>query len=206
VSSLPGSTSLPASRRRARLVAPLGAIALLLPLLVAFHWHHLGWRDEHRNYPPTPHGYHQIVRTFGRPCSANSHDQHMRWRAHDNGKYYRITFHRKLGGIRTTMVGGEGGRSTNIDNDVYGHIKNEHLDNYVRSGIWGYACRFIAGTSKWSTHAWGIAVDISSRFEPCCNNYHSRVNRHHAWIWKNHRWTWGKSFGDPMHFQYAEDY
>jgi hypothetical protein len=26
-------------------------IAVVLPLIVAFHWSRLGWRDEHVNYP-----------------------------------------------------------------------------------------------------------------------------------------------------------
>ena len=28
-------------------------IAVVLPLLVGFHWARLGWRDEHVNYPST---------------------------------------------------------------------------------------------------------------------------------------------------------
>jgi hypothetical protein len=27
------------------------AIAVMLPMIVAFHWSRLGWRDEHVNYP-----------------------------------------------------------------------------------------------------------------------------------------------------------
>ena len=204
--SRPGSTTSPPLRRPAWWVAVLAVLAVLIPLTLGFHWSKKGWDDEHRSYPPLPHGYRDIVDVFGQPCNAASHDQSMRWSAHDTGDMYRIEFHKKLGGMRTDMVKGTGGSSTNLDNDVAGHIHNQHLDNYIRSGIWGYACRYIAGTTKWSTHAWGIAVDVSSRFEGCCSSYDSTVNYHHAPIWKNHRWTWGRSFGDPMHFQYAEDY
>jgi hypothetical protein len=30
------------------------AIAVVLPLIVAFHWSRLGWRDQHVNYPSHP--------------------------------------------------------------------------------------------------------------------------------------------------------
>lgn len=162
---------------------------------LGWHWKKWGWRDQHRSYPGKPSGYQQIVNRFGEPCSARARANKMYWRAADTGDYYPVYFHRRLGGSR----------SSNLDNDVRGHIGNQHLDRYVKSGIWGYNCRYIGGTRKWSTHAWGIAVDVSSRREPNGQCY-SRVNHNHAPIWKNHRWTWGKKWCDPMHFQYASNY
>ena len=202
-----GARTASAARARfSRVVALLVSLVLVLPLVVGFHWVKLGWRDQHDHYPKRPTGYRQIVHEFGRPCGRNANWNRMKWRAADNHVWYPVLFHRKLGGVKTRMVSGERGRSTNLDNDVYGHIQNRHLGRWVKSGIFGYACRFIAGTRKWSTHAWGIAIDVSARYEPCCNNFTSSVNRHHASIWKDHRWTWGRSFGDPMHFQYADGY
>jgi len=29
-------------------------------------------------------------------------------------------------------------------------------------GVWGYACRLIAGSTKWSVHSWGAAVDTNT--------------------------------------------
>ena len=113
----------------------------------------------------------------------------------DNGVWYQVVYHRRLGGSV----------STNLDNDVRGHIGNQHLDPYVKSGIWGYNCRFIEGTNKYSTHAWAIAVDVSSRYEPLGQCY-STTNYHHDQIWRDHRWTCGKQWCDPMHFQYASGY
>ncbi|HZD18821.1 MAG TPA: M15 family metallopeptidase [Actinomycetota bacterium] len=129
----------------------------------------------------------------------------MSWRASDNGVTYSFRFHRKLGGYPTEMVPNKGGRSTNLDNDVYGHIQNDHLQPYVRHGIYGYTCRYIRGTSKWSTHAFGIAIDVSSaeEYQGKCS---SSVNRYHKHIWEGHKWYWGLAFCDPMHFQYATGY
>jgi hypothetical protein len=52
--------------------------------------------------------------------------------------------------------------STNLDNDVKGHIHNKHLDDFIRHGIYGYNCRYIDGTTKYSTHAWGSGSICSS--------------------------------------------
>lgn len=180
-------------------------VALLVPFSLAFHWSNLGWRDKHYNYPSRPNGYTQIVNRFGQPCSANASAISMIWVAADTGTTYSFTFHRKLGGYPTEMVGNKGGASTNLDNDVYGHIQNAHLQPYVEHGIYGYFCRYIKNTTLWSTHAFGIAVDVSSaeEYEGKCN---STVNYNHASIWQSHNWYWGLAFCDPMHFQFATGY
>lgn len=194
-------------RRRRRLlpVAVLSAVLAVSPLLVAWHWARAGWRDWHRNYPATPTGYSQIVNRFGQPCNADASAVWMNWPASDNGHTYQPRFHRKLGGYPTEMVSDKGGRSTNLDNDVYGHIQNEHLAQYTKSGIWGYFCRYIRNTTTWSTHAWGIAIDVSASYEPMGQCY-STVNENFAHIFRNHGWRWGLDFCDPMHFQYAFGY
>lgn len=181
------------------------AIAVVAGPAGAGDWRQRGWRDRHYRYPGKPSGYSEIVKRFGQPCNARARKIAMRWRAADNGVRYTVRFHKRLGGFPTEMVSDKGGRSTNLDNDVYGHIKNQHLSRYVLSGIWGYNCRYISGTTSWSAHAWGIAVDVSSAHEPngqCV----SEVNKHHARIWRYHRWKWGRAWCDPMHFQYARDY
>ncbi len=192
-------------RRHRRRAIPLIAVSLAVPLLLAWHWARLGWRDWHYNYTATPYGYTQIVNRFGQPCSAAASAISMSWQAADTGAWYTFRFHRKLGGYPTEMVGNQGGWSTNLDNDVYGHIRNNHLTSYVKHGIWGYYCRYIGGTTKWSTHAFGIAVDVSSAEEWLGKTY-STTNYAFAPIFQSHGWTWGLSFSDPMHFQYASGY
>ena len=193
-------------RRRVRMaLSVLAVAALVLPLTVGFHWARLGWTDRHYNYPSRPDGYTQIVNRFGQPCSADARAISMQWTAADNGLSYAVTFHRKLGGYPTTMVPDKGGKSTNLDNDVYGHIQNGHLQPYVKHGIYGYACRVISGGTNWSTHAFGIAVDVSSA-EEYMGKCTSTVNTYHASIWQQHSWYWGLAFCDPMHFQYATGY
>jgi len=195
------------SRRRAlqRIVLPLGLLAVA-PLMVGWRWIGLEWRDWHYNYPAKPSGYDQIVNRFGQPCSSNARAISMPWPAADNGVTYTVVFHKKLGGHPTEVVTDKGGSSTNLDNDVYGHIQSLHLLQYVKSGIFGYACRTKrTDSSAWSTHAWGIAIDLSSAYEPL-GQCTSTTNFNFSSIFKDHGWTWGKSWCDPMHFQYASDY
>jgi hypothetical protein len=180
-------------------------VLVVAPLLLGWHWAKLGWRDWHYNYPATPKNYTQIVKRFGQPCNAKASAITMSWPAADNGVTYTFSFHKKLGGYPTEMVVGQGGKSTNLDNVVYGHIQNDHLIGYTRSGIWGYYCRYINGTTQWSTHAFGIAVDISASYEPQ-GQCSSTVNTNFAFEFLNHGWRWGLDFCDPMHFQYAFGY
>jgi hypothetical protein len=180
-------------------------VAVLAPLLVGWHWAKAGWRDRHYNYPAVPSGYTQIVNRFGEPCNSNTHAVWMRWHEADTGVDRYITFHRKLGGYPTEMVSDKGGRSTNLDNDVYGHIQNDHLGTYTKYLVSTYACRRKRTNDEWSTHAWGIAIDISSKYEPM-GQCSSTTNKNFAYVFRNHGWTWGLSFCDPMHFQYATNY
>jgi D-alanyl-D-alanine carboxypeptidase-like protein len=190
---------------RAKALVSLAVVVALAVPLVGWHWSRLGWRDAHVNYPSRPSGYTQIVNRFGQPCSSASSAISMSWRAADTGQTYSFRFHRKLGGYPTAMVSNKGGSSTNLDNDVYGHIQNDHLQPYVEHGIWGYVCRTKRTSNEWSTHAFGIAIDVSSA-EEYMGKCSSSVNRYHAPIWQGHGWYWGLAFCDPMHFQYADGY
>lgn len=187
----------------------LSALLILsaAPSADAYHYYSEGWRDKHVYYPTLPSGYSQIVSVFGQPCNSNSTANAMNWRAANNGVTYVVRYHYKLGGYGTKHGGtGSTTRSSNLNHDIRGHITNEHLNPKILSGIWGYNCRYISGTTKWSTHAWGIAVDINSQYESTTDTTcHPNTNAV-APIWKNHRWIHGASFKDCMHFQYATNY
>ena len=70
-------------------------IAVVVPLIAAFHWGQLGWRDRHENYPSRPSGYAQIVNRFGQPCNAEARAISMRWRAADNGVTYSFRLYNR---------------------------------------------------------------------------------------------------------------
>ncbi|MFM8944540.1 MAG: M15 family metallopeptidase [Actinomycetota bacterium] len=189
-----------------RLRTPIVALALATPLALAAALNPTGWRDLHANYPGVPQSYTQLVDRFGNPCSAAASAIALRWRAADDGVTYTVRFHRRLGGMATAIVADQGGRSTNLDNDVYGHIAFSSLASAARHGIYGYACRAKrSDPTQWSVHAFGAAVDISSAIEPM-GQCTSVVNYRIAPTFQGHGWTWGLSFCDPMHFQYVVNY
>ena len=68
----------------------LVSAAVILPLLLAFHWGQQGWRDRHYNYPSRPDGYTQIVNRFGQPCSSQARAISMSWQAADTGKTFSL--------------------------------------------------------------------------------------------------------------------
>lgn len=81
-------------------------------------------------------------------------------------------------------------------------LNERHLDD------WGYNCRRIAGSSTWSKHAWGIAVDLDA------DENAQGVPPQQSEIWHKgkravlileHAFTWGGRFSypDPHHFEAA---
>lgn len=154
-----------------------------------------GWEDQHAGYPTSPSGVEAIRREFGSPCSSDSQANVFVFVAADDGKPYRVGFHRRLGGAA----------SSNLDNDIPGHIERLRLSPSLKHGIWGYVCRFKRDADEYSTHAWGIAVDINSAHEVPGQDCRSIPEAMGA-VWENHRWRWGADWKDCMHFQYASGY
>ena len=196
-------------RFRRSVVAVVALIVLAVtPTAHANHFYtYYGWRDKHVYYPPVPSGYSGITNVFGPPCNYRANDNMTYWTAQDDHKAYPVYYHYKLGGYGDFYDGsGSTTRSSNFNNDVRGHIRNEHYAPYITHGIYGYLCRKIRSSSKWSTHSWGIAVDINSAANPyptySCHGIPGGVFT----IFSNHGWLNGKSFGDCMHFQYARNY
>lgn len=196
---------------RARVVAALAIVFLFSSVLAnavaASHWGMKGWYDRRYNYPAVPNGLAAINNVFGDRCTADSNFNRFTWRAADNGVAYNVNFHKKLGGAPTPgWYNGNGGGSTNLYYDVRGTFANRHIDTKVLSGIWGYNCRQIAGSTKWSTHAWGIAIDTNSAYEHLGHVHSHTVDAQMVGIYETHNWTWGLGFRDAMHFQYATGY
>lgn len=216
-----------ALRRRLRSGTVVAAVAMwfiaaVLGATTAFagHYVYYGWVDEHRNYPPRPSGSTALNNVFGPACSGNAnYNRNVTWqgRVSSGGVgTYTPGYHKKLGGGTTAgFYSNTGGRSSNME-DVNGHLGNDHKlygdEGVVKGGIWGYNCRTISGTSRYSVHSWGAAIDINASYEqypdPDCqpNSFGSGVSAK----WENHNWYWGKYFGtgscDPMHFQYVTNY
>ena len=201
-------------RRRSQNSAGVLAVASLLVLIfstaaLAGHWTMYGWPHPHSGYVARPYGLSGLNATFGQRCTnGTSNITVLNWRADDNGVYYNVNVHKKVGGKPWPgWYPDKGGTSTNL-NDVHGHVNDAHLTANIKSGIWGYACRTIKNSTKWSAHAWGVAVDINSAYEHVGSTHkHSHsIPTSVANIWGSHSWYWGINFGDAMHFQYVTGY
>jgi hypothetical protein len=91
---------------------------------------------------------------------------------------------------------------------VFGEIyANGHWDllrNY--GGI--YNARQTRGGTKWSTHAWGIAVDLNTDTNQMGTK--GDMPREIIGVFKRHGFVWGGDWTgrsiDPMHFQFADGY
>lgn len=74
----------------------------------------------------------------------------------------------------------------------------------IRQGeTWGYAPRKVAGTNTWSTHAWGLAIDINAPANG--RGGQGDVPPEIVDMWRGHGFIWGGAwaFTDPMHFEFG---
>jgi hypothetical protein len=201
-----GPTRSPAPRRRrvARSISFVVCLAIVLAPAAALAGHLVGWVHNHGLIPARPNSYSGLVQRFGQPCSNAADDARSYWphqSARGVGGY--ITYNAYIG--------------QNISYNVRNHISAVHRDGATDYGVYGYVCRQIAGSTSWSTHAFGAAVDTNSYRNPQFQTYWNGIGadgRDHGTyipsVWQNHRFYWGLNFSsgrkDPMHFQFVTNY
>ncbi len=198
------SRSSAAHRRRSVGLIALSLAAVVAAPVVASAGHMPNWVHDHSLIPPRPSSYSGLVQRFGQPCSNAADDARSYWphqSARNVGGY--ITYNSYIG--------------QNIGYNVRNHISAVHRDGATDYGVYGYVCRPIAGSTSWSTHAFGAAVDTNSFRNPQFQTYWNGVgadgiNRgtYIPLVWQNHRFYWGLNFSsgrqDPMHFQFVTNY
>lgn len=150
---------------------------------------------SHYGFPAVPNGLNQITNTFGAACNSQANDNSAYRTDDDNGNGYWVRYHKELGPAG----------NSNALTSVFWHLQNEQFGS-EKEGIFGYNCRKISGTNKWSTHAWGIAVDTNT----VPNHQWLRHCHHHDLTWglrqdyKDHNFQ--EISCDAGHFQYATGY
>lgn len=89
---------------------------------------------------------------------------------------------------------------------VFDRIYAEGLWHHLETFGGCYNFRKISGSSKYSTHAWGIAVDLNAHLPKNQVKIPPRI----VAIFEDEGFTWGGDWKgasfDPMHFQYASGY
>jgi hypothetical protein len=188
----------------------LGAAAIvLLGATAATASHMSDWTHDHSSsaIPSRPQGYRELVDAFGQPCNSRANDARSYWPHQGNGDvpgyvYYHVRLERNIG--------------FNIRN----HIEAAHLNGALYPLIGAYNCRYISGTTQWSVHAFGAAVDTNSQRNPMGQDFWNGRGadgidhgRYVPDVWRGpdpgHHFFWGLNWPtrpDPMHFQFVTDY
>ncbi len=190
------------------LSAALGLSAFTAASALAGHMSE--WSHDHSKdgVPPRPSGLWQLNDVFGDRCSNRANNARTWWPHADpspggGGAY--VEYHTYL--------------ARNIGFNVRNHINAAHRDGALYPGIGAYNCRLIDGTTSWSVHAWGAAVDTNwqrnYRGQPYWNGRGADGENYGTYIpdvWRGnfpgHRFFWGLNWDnpDPMHFQYVTNY
>jgi hypothetical protein len=167
------------------------------------------WVHDHSSagIPPRPSGYTELVQTFGKPCSDAANDSRSYWPSQSarNVSGY-VYYHPYI--------------ARDVAYNIRNHVAHDKRDGAVDYLVGSYNCRYIDGTTEWSVHAFGAAVDTNSarnpRFQTFWNGKGADgkdYGRYLPDVWRGaypgHHFFWGLNWDnkpDPMHFQYVTDY
>jgi peptidoglycan hydrolase-like protein with peptidoglycan-binding domain len=140
-----------------------------------------------------PNGLTQIQRVFGKPGS-NIIGHAMR--AGKGGEVKTVYCHKKVAPVLAAVF-----------EDIFAAGLSEHIKSF--GGCYVYRKKRSNGTA-WSTHAWGISVDVNAEWNPMvkkrANMKVSDGQRIILPFFEARGFYWGGHFGDPMHFQYCTGY
>ena len=143
---------------------------------------------------------------FGPVCGDKANDARSYWPSQDQDGAGYVYYHSYIG--------------RDVGYNIRNHVEADHNNAAVRWLVGGYNCRYIAGTTSWSLHAWGAAIDTNSSLNPMGQDHWNgtgidgqKYGTYLPDIWRGpypgHKFFWGLNWDskpDPMHFQYATGY
>ncbi len=137
-----------------------------------------------------PDGLAAIKKTFGKPGTNIST---FAMRAGADGKMINVPAHKKVGPIFQAVF-----------EDIHKDGQSGHIHSY--DGCYVYRTKR-KNSKSYSTHAWGIAMDVNASSNPMKKNVKpSDSQKVLAPYFEKHGFYWGANFSDPMHFQYCTGY
>ena len=171
--------------------------------------HHMdGWVHDHSTtvIPARPDGIAEIQATYGPVCGDAANAGRSYWPSQSSSGAGYVYYHAYI--------------AKNVGGNIRNHVEADHQDGAVRYLVGGYNCRYISGTTSWSLHAWGAAIDTNSATNPMGQAFWNGVGtdgKNHGTylpdVWRGpypgHKFFWGLNWDtrpDPMHFQYALGY
>ena len=171
--------------------------------------HHMdGWVHDHSSdvIRARPDGLAEIQATYGPVCGDDANDGRSYWPSQSASGAGYVYYHSYI--------------AKNVGGNIRNHVNQDHRDVAVRYLVGGYNCRYISGTTSWSLHAWGAAIDTNSSTNPMGQDFwngHGSDGKAYGTylpdVWRGpypgHKFFWGLNWDsrpDPMHFQYALGY
>jgi len=171
--------------------------------------HHMDdWVHDHSTavIPARPDGLAEIQATYGPVCGNNANAGRSYWPNQSSSGSGYVYYHSFI--------------AKNVGGNIRNHISQVHREGAVRYLVGGYNCRYIAGSTSWSLHAWGAAIDTNSATNPMGQNFWNgtgtdgkNYGTYIPDVWRGpypgHKFFWGLNWDsrpDPMHFQYALGY
>ena len=199
-------SSRPATRvRRAGWIVTVFVSAAIAAPIAVHASHMVGWTHDHSGavIKARPVGYSALVATFGQPCNGAANDARSYWPSQSaRGVSGYIYYHPYI--------------DRNVSGNVRSHIEAAHRNPAVDYLVGAYNCRYISGSTSYSTHAFGAAIDTNSARNPMGQAYWNGIGSdgvnyasYLPTVWRNHNFYWGLYFStrpDPMHFQYVTGY
>jgi hypothetical protein len=141
-----------------------------------------------------PSGFNEIIATFGKPGDES------------NIEVFDLPYPLLYEGQRVTRSRAHR-LLVPVFKAVLTEIKSLGLDKAVKSYGGIYNFRAVRGSENYSTHSWGIAIDIEPAAYPLGSS--KRLPQAVVDVFAKHGFTYGGDFPgrkDPQHFQYAKDY
>jgi hypothetical protein len=187
------------------LVVTLSAVAIVRATGVAGAHPIEVWTHDHSSdvIRPRPDGLSEIQATFGQVCGDDSNGARSYWPAQSSDGAGYVYY--------DTYIG------KNVGGNIRNHVRYDLKDGAVRWLVGGYNCRYISGTTSWSLHAWGAAIDTNTATNPVGQDHWNglgadgkKYGTYLPDVWRGpypgHKFFWGLNWPnkpDPMHFQYA---
>lgn len=163
---------------------------------------------------PTPNGFDEIVAAFGdirKFVNQEGKINAAKWEGEILGKV-TLPFGVKLGFPPSTTITRFSCHKRLVPTfkSVFEDIANQGLQASIRTwdGCYNYRMKRLSGT--WSTHSWGIGIDLNASTNPQGTKVKGDMDPAVVAIFRAHGFEWGGDFKgksyDPMHFQFCTGY
>ncbi|HEX6096397.1 MAG TPA: M15 family metallopeptidase [Thermoanaerobaculia bacterium] len=163
---------------------------------------------------PTPHGFDELIATFGdirKFVNKEGQINAAKWEPLILATVI-LPFPVKLGFPPSTMLTRFRCHKLLVPafKSVFNEIAAQGLQASIKTydGCYNYRMKRLSGT--WSTHSWGIGIDLNASTNPQGGKVKGDMDPAVVAIFRAHGFQWGGDFKgksyDPMHFQFCTGY